>query len=67
MHPELKKDTTRPVGIASASINPTMGKDKIMYLDSACSCHVVASLDLFASNTIETATDTITAVGGQEI
>ncbi len=38
-----------------------------MYLDSVCSCHVMASLDLFTMNTIKMATETITAVGGQEI
>ncbi len=56
-----------PQGIAAAVTGPPIIHKKPIYLDSACSCHLMADLTHLKSSTVEQTAETITAVGGQKI
>ncbi len=66
-HPELKQDRAVKTGIAAATLSSYPTEPKPIYLDSACSCHLMASLDFSDKHTLHRATTTLTAVGGQRI
>ncbi len=50
-HPELKRERDKKPGIVAAALDPNPIKSKPVYLDSACSCHLIASLDSFDQHT----------------
>ncbi len=56
-----------PQGIVAAVTGPPIIHKKPIYLDSACSCHLMADLSHLKSSTVEQTAETITAVGGQKI
>ncbi|MCP4253938.1 MAG: hypothetical protein GY775_11120 [Candidatus Scalindua sp.] len=54
-------------GIAAAVTGPPIINDKPIYVDSACSCHLMVDVKYFEPNTTTRTAETITAVGGQKI
>ncbi len=65
-HPELKKERNKQ-GIAAAVLKTKQIDSKPIYLDSACSCHLIANLHSFDQQTLHKATATLVAVGGHNI
>ncbi len=53
-------------GLAAAIASSPIMNGKPIYVDSACSCHLMADVKYLEPNTTQTA-ETITAVGGQKI
>ncbi len=54
-------DISTAVALDANPIEP-----KPVYLDSACSCHLIASLNSFNQHTLKKANATLVAVGGQK-
>ncbi len=54
-------------GIAAAIASTPSTSDKPIYIDSACSCHLMADITHLDPKTIARTTETITAIGGQKI
>ncbi len=54
-------------GIAAAIASTPSTSDKSIYIDSACSCHLMADITHLDPKTIARTTETITAIGGQKI
>eukprot|EP01084_Bolivina_argentea_P295662 509079_1 len=63
----MKRSSTNPQGIAAAIASPPIMKNKPIYVDSACSCHLMVDVKYFEPNTTTRTAETITAVGGQKI
>ncbi len=59
------KDSSR--GIAAAIASSPIMNDKPIYVDSACSCHLMADVKYLEPKTITQTSETITAVGRQKI
>ncbi len=66
-HPELKQERDKKPGIAAAAFDSNPAESKPIYLDSACSCHLIASLNSFDQRTLKKANTTLVAVGGQKM